>query len=320
MVYRSVACIAFIAALISSSCVPGQGSNDGADGSAKTLVETGPGTPGGFGDLFPGVAKVSPHGKAVAFLGSVGHTISLGLWRQGKVTRLTPTDVRVTNFDWMPDSKSLLVAYARFPDLGPFPPNRLGIWTVDGVFRHQVPMRVYAIVDGGLSVRRDGKMAVLSGVPAGEIGVLEDLLLLDMEPGNVEGLTRTPEFGEHAPRFLGRKRLFFMRNYEIEGDYQAFTLDLRTGNEVAITDRDSLFVDGAIDEKTGRVLYSLAPPGGLIHGDPCFWSTDLGGATPSKIGCFRLRWPDVAPGGRSMIAFTILPQEDALVQIPMPQG
>jgi hypothetical protein len=55
---------------------------------------------------------ISPDGRSVAFLGGDPQGRSrVGLARAGKPVAISPTDLDMTDFAWMPDSRSLLVDY-----------------------------------------------------------------------------------------------------------------------------------------------------------------------------------------------------------------
>jgi hypothetical protein len=159
------------------------------------------------GEWLPLFAAASDDGTKIAFYGyDPTNKTRVGLVEGGRLVPVTPEGMNALDFAWMPDSRSLLVAY------GPFrKPARFAILDLNGRLIRQVPFKGdFTVVERGMTVRNDGAVAVVSATRPGIREQSSDLLALDIRSGDYKNLTDTPNLSEASPSYIDPGHLVFV--------------------------------------------------------------------------------------------------------------
>lgn len=157
MVRRLAAVLAVLAMLVLASCGDKISSDAtaGAFGDAESL-------PVGS-DQIPTQFAFSPDGNRFGYLETsvLRRDSRVVVVQEGRQKLLTPSDLDVMSWSWMPDSRSVLVAH-RVGDR-----DELAVIGPDGnVARRVMSDRAFR-AEEGMTVRGDGALAVVAGGPPG---------------------------------------------------------------------------------------------------------------------------------------------------------
>ena len=173
------------------------------------------------------------------------------------------------------------------------------------------------VSDDGLTV--SGQTAVLAGGPPPDavgFGAPSDLYRINIDTGEVEQLTDTPNRDERTPEFVGSNRVFYVVSRGNDKDGSGRILDLRTGRQRAVTPQNQGIVDATAAAAPNLAIYTVVPGGDLLTNQPCFFSVSLSGGPPRKLFCLAARYPDLAPNGKWLVAKELLSLEDFVAQKP----
>lgn len=239
----------------------------------------------------------SPDGENVAFFGfDPANRPRIALLREGRAVPVTDPDLLPSDFAWMPDSSSLLVAF------GPATKRtQLAVVDLAGKILRLVPIELsFGVNQSGMTVNRKGTVALVSASAAGPLDTPADLIQLDLQTGMATYLTRTPDVHETWPQYLGGDEVLFTAavlstSVEVSGGW-AGILDTRTGNTKRITG-DGFSVETATAAPSGSlIVFDSYPFRGL-------WSLKLtSNAPPEKVANGRVRWPSFRPDGNAVLA------------------
>ena len=142
----------------------------------------------------------SPDGKRFAYVGGgfLG-TSHVAVVEDGRPRKVTPPDVEVSGYAWMPDSASFLVAH------GPLARDDLSVFDLKGRQVRAIDLDVAIEIQGGLTVRADGKVAVVAAEAPSIMTEPSDLLEVDLDTGRTRPLLSTPDIDESEPVFVGEQ-------------------------------------------------------------------------------------------------------------------
>lgn len=188
-------------------------------------------------------AVPSPAGLQVAFLGTPrqGDMLRTRLVLAGREpAELSPPGAQARSFAWMPDGKSLLLAYA--DDVGSENPTRFALIGTDGSVVRLIEPDRQGVVESGIAIEPDGQRALM---PAREMSPYvgpTDLWRLNLETGSVE-VIRSESRQRDAqawPTYISQDEVVLASGEPISATVEPNgwigNLDLRTGTTERLTD------------------------------------------------------------------------------------
>lgn len=241
----------------------------------------------------------SPDGELLAFFGfDAEYQPRIGLVAGGELIATTKRSVAPSDFAWMPDSESVLVAYGR-----PSAPSKLGIFDLDGELVRDVPLaKSFRAELTGMAVSPDGSFAVVSAMQAGGEEHPAELLEVDLRTGSVRNVTDTPTVSEEWPVFVRADELILTARTIARGSSDpngwVAALSLATGTQRRLTS-PGLVVDSATARFGGDdAIFNI----GLFGQEKGLWSVPLDGGAPERvISVDRVRWPTLTPDGKGLL-------------------
>lgn len=255
----------------------------------------------------------SPERERLAYLGG-GLSLDphVSVIEQGRPRRVTPPDVDVTSFTWMPDSRSVLVA-ARIGDH-----DELVVYDLRRKLLRRIPMVRPLRTDGGMAAAETGLhtvevTVVASAAPPGSGEAILDLVRIDVATGRVGPITATPEESESDPGFVDSQRVVYSsgRNVGIgqgaSGRIGVITIDgtaprwvtsddVIAGDPTVTADHTQVLFDGTTvgrqDRGVWMVFVDVGVPVRRVHDGP----------TPAVLDPTREWLLVTAPPGLRLVA------------------
>jgi len=234
-------------------------------------------------DWLVGDAFWSADGQHVAFFAYDDDLVGrVYLAVEGEAVAVTPPELDITTFGWMPDSGAFLVAHKDEPAdpldyLSPAP-TELAVVGLDGKVRRVVPTPELDI-RYGIDVASDGVRAVVSGGPSvSGLDFPGRVMLIDMDSGAVTELPEEPGYAQSNPRFLNDRTVVYWSRMIDAEDRHLVSIELETAQlsridtgELVPFDFWSVMPDG---EHVLFQSWTEAVPDDFNSG---FWSVDVQG-------------------------------------------
>jgi hypothetical protein len=233
----------------------------------------------------------SPDGRHFALL--IDHVLVGGTVELADDNRrtITNTDLDVTAFAWMPDSQSLLVAYAEprrvlGQSLDAPTHTPLAVVALDGTVTKRINVTPQLRVWYGISVRQDGAIATIGGGPPGPAGFDFDssLWTIDLSTGDTSELPVNTNGPIFDPSYIDGEVVVAMVNGPdgIGGTDDNHLVAVNTTDSTTwrVTPTDDQVTAFSVRPCAGTVVYSSS--GKLRgYGDLPVYERDLHGESPS---------------------------------------
>jgi len=245
---------------------------------------------------------ISPDGQSVAFLGGDPQGRSrVGLAREGTPVAITPTDLDMTDFAWMPDSRSLLVDYTVRGEGG----RRLDACDIIGLDGHVIrriaidkPLRTSGTAS--IAVSFNARMAIMAATPADAPDAPADLVQLNLDSGATSILLHTPPDDLATPVYLGDHELVVTGGLAVTATQGANgwagVVDLTTRKIRRLTGPDQVVGVAAALPAGKEVVYEAAP-GSTPFRARGIWRVPLTGGEPSLLVQAEAMSPSINPDG-----------------------
>jgi hypothetical protein len=245
-------------------------------------------------------AAISPDGRNLAFLGMMGiGTFRLARVTNGSIVPLTPGTLDVSDFAWMPDSASLLVA----SHVGQS--ETLAIYGLDGVRRREIAAdRAFANdFENGMTVRSDGSVAVVSAMPPGDEVRPGVLLEVNLTSGGTRALIAGDGFNRTQPVYVSPDRLVYVEGKLDVSPGTLYELTLSTGQRRRLSTAVEAVgvVSGAEGSRT--VIYTSESSG--TTGGVKLMAVDLGSGGRTPLTARDVSRPALDPSGKWFVATDI---------------
>lgn len=250
----------------------------------------------------------SPDGRLLSFIGTP---------TSGDITRprlvlagddpveLSPGVTVARSAAWMPDSKSLLLAYA--DELGGEHATRFAVVGIDGTVLREVPAQVEINASYGLAVSPDGSTAVLPANELGPYDTVGELWKLDLKTGQARvidfrghspGVQENPSYASAEVVVFGAGEL----SWEVGGpNGWIANLNTVTGAVDRLTDASQTALTPSVSPDGAFVVYDAFP--GNQRSKRGLWYVARDGTTqPTElIASLDGRAPILEPGGRTVL-------------------
>lgn len=273
------------------------------------------------GEWVPAEAKFSAKDDSIAFLGRdrLASVSDVFLAASSKTKGLLPANSYATNFDWMPDGTSILVAYHTS---GTMPmASRFAIIGIDGKLERDFAPSEPLFSERGIAVRSDGAIAIFAAQQPSEAALPNDLYTLDLANGNTNRLTDSPTADESYPSYLSDKDVVFTGGVSTTTAPAAGpngwigTLHLRTGVVDRLATEGQTVGSASTTFGGAWVVYDAFPDN--RRSEQAIWRRRLsdGGAQLLLKGPYR--FPHVSVDGKRLLVTRIAgsPNETTELQV-----
>jgi hypothetical protein len=239
-------------------------------------------------------ATLSPDGREVAFWGmDPDGDFVIGIGRNGKPVPVTPSTMQASDYAWMPDSRCLLVSYRVGNQ------DQLAIFDLDGriVRKLRTTTAFRNEFDDGMTVRSDGKTAIIAGMAPGQGTEPTDLLEVDLQSGRVTALTHTAGISYFFPNFADSHDVVLVAGTANSPDApspELRLLDRTTGVMRKLSQSSQAVVSASAPYGLKEVVYEVF--GG--YGNSSLWLVPIPDGIPRELQGHGYLWPSLDPTGQ----------------------
>jgi hypothetical protein len=214
---------------------------------------------------------------------------------------ISPTDLDMTDFAWMPDSRSLLVDYTVRGEGG----QRLDAFDIIGLDGHVIrrvpvdtPLRASGMAS--ITVFPNARMAIMAATPADTPNAPADLVKLDLDSGMTSVVLHAPPDDLATPVYLSDHELVVTGGLVVtatqEANGWAGVIELTTQKIRMVTGPDQIVGAAAALPAAKEVVYEAAP-GATPFRARGVWRVLLTGGEPSLVVQADVVSPSVSPDG-----------------------
>jgi hypothetical protein len=233
--------------------------------------------------------------------------------QEGEGWRTVELPAALSDFAWMPDSRSILAAVGK-----PMKPSLLTVVDLDGVLQSSIqPSDPLVIEETGMIVQANGQAAIVAAVDQRTRKAGTDLFRIDLEDGSVRKLTDTPSLREEYPILVDDIVYYSAVSIDRSGS-SIFRLPTTDGEAELISPPEYWFDRPAVGAGSSTVFAS-----GFPLSSPLSWEiyrrVETTDPTPLTGMEGPLRWVSVSPDGRELTATEVAgPGEPGwLVTVPL---
>jgi hypothetical protein len=208
--------------------------------------------------------------------------------------------MKVLDFAWMPDSKTILVAYGRVAT-----PALLAIIDLEGTVVRQIPFADDLTVElQGLAVRADGQAALIAGNAPSSQSTPTDLYLVDLGNGQTQQITSTPDITEITPSFVDSEHAIVTAGRTEPSttgpNGWAALIDLNDGTSRRLTSPDEVVTSTTAAWSASTAFYDAFRFGN--RGDQAIWQIDISpDAQPQQVLAEDVSFPSVDASGEAIV-------------------
>jgi hypothetical protein len=240
-------------------------------------------------------AAYSPSGE----IGALGYDPRFRLRlrvQEGERWRTVELPAALSDFAWMPDSRSILAAVGK-----PMKPSSLMVVDLDGELQSSIqPTDPLVIEETGMVVQPNGQAAIVAAVDQRARRAGTDLFRIDLEDGSVRRLTETPSLREEYP-VLNDSIVYYSAASIDRSGSSIFRSPTTDGEAELISPAEYWFDRPAVGAGSSTVYAS-----GFPLSSPLSWEVyrrvETTDPTPFTGIEGPLRWVTISPDGREFTA------------------